>query len=245
MINLNVNIDHVATVRQARGGTEPDPVAAAAMAEFAGATGIVCHLREDRRHINDRDLRMLRETVQTRLDLEMANNEEIIRIALDVRPTLVTIVPEKRQELTTEGGLDVAANLDSVRSLADRMHERGIEVSLFVEPSERQIEASRSAGADMVELHTGAYANYTKAEDIVAEFERLRSAAQTARHAGLHVAAGHGLNYSNTQLICSIDGIRELSIGHSIISRSIMSGIDRAVRDMLNIINNSTLQLRK
>lgn len=244
MITLNVNIDHVATVRQARGGSEPDPVTAAVNAEMAGATGIVCHLREDRRHVNDRDLRALREVVQSKLDMEMAATEEIINIAIEVAPDLVTIVPEKRQELTTEGGLDVAANSERMRSLTDRMHEKGIEVSLFVEPDKSQIEASKLAGADMVELHTGTYANYTDRDDIERELARIAEAAGLARQAGMMVAAGHGLNYINTHRICAIAGIKELSIGHSIISRSIMVGIDRAVRDMLDIINTSTLLLK-
>ncbi len=241
MITLNVNIDHVATLRQARGGNEPDPVSAAIMAELAGASGIVCHLREDRRHINDRDLRILKEVNQTKLDLEMAANEEIIRIALDTIPDLVTIVPEKRQELTTEGGLDVVSNFDQMKSLCDRMHEKSIEVSLFVEPNEQQITAAKEVGADMVELHTGHYANAK--DPIQNEFElaKIISSSAFAFACGLKVAAGHGLNYINTKPICMIHEINELSIGHSIMARAIYVGIDRAVKDMIDLINNATL----
>lgn len=241
MITLNVNIDHTATLRQARGGTEPDPVTAAVKAELAGATGIVCHLREDRRHINDRDLKLLKEVNQSKLDLEMAADEEIIKIALETVPDLVTIVPEKRQELTTEGGLNVAGNLESLSSLCDRMHEKGIEVSLFVEPEGSQIEAALQAGADMVELHTGSYANAKTKNDIENEFNRLVNAVSLASSEGLEIAAGHGLNYVNTQKICMIHEINELSIGHSIMSRAIFTGIEQAVRDMLHLINNATL----
>ncbi|HOQ48451.1 MAG TPA: pyridoxine 5'-phosphate synthase [Candidatus Kapabacteria bacterium] len=241
MIRLNVNIDHIATIRNARGGNEPDPVVAASFAELAGASGIVCHLREDRRHINDRDLRLLREIVQTKLDLEMAANEEIIQIALQTRPELVTIVPEKRQELTTEGGLDVFSQKEKLTSLCERMHERGIEVSLFVEPEEKQITAAKEVGADMVELHTGTYANARTAERFKFELNRIINAAAFAGNLDLKVAAGHGLNYYNTKHICFIYEIEELSIGHSIISRAAFVGIERAVKEMIELINNSTL----
>lgn len=245
MITLNVNIDHVATVRQARGGSEPDPVTAAVNAELAGATGIVCHLREDRRHINDRDLKILKEVNQSKLDLEMAANEEIIKIAHETLPDLVTIVPEKRQELTTEGGLDVSKNIENLKSLTGGMHERNIEVSLFIEPEEKQIEASLVVGADMVEFHTGIYANALSDQAKYHEYLKLKNASKIASEAGLSIAAGHGLNYVNTPLICSIPHIRELSIGHSIISKSIMVGIDRAVRDMLELIRQSENGQRK
>lgn len=241
MIRLNVNIDHIATIRNARGGSEPDPVVAASLAELAGASGIVCHLREDRRHINDRDLRLLREIVQTKLDLEMAANEEIIRIALETLPDLVTIVPEKRQELTTEGGLDVVSNHDNLVALCDRMHERGIEVSLFVEPDERQITAAKEVGADMVEIHTGTYANARNPEKFKFELNRIINAAAYAANLELKVAAGHGLNYINTKHICYIYEIEELSIGHAIISRAALVGMERAVREMIELINNATL----
>lgn len=236
MINLNVNIDHVATVRNARGGIEPDPVAAAMISELAGAKGIVCHLREDRRHVNDRDLAMIREVVQTKLDLEMAANEEIIKIALKTKPELVTIVPEKRAELTTEGGLDVSSGIDVFRALCDRMHEKDIEVSFFIEPTEEQIYASLEAGGDMIEIHTGIYANAKLKSDIENELRRIEKAAAFAKGLGLQVAAGHGINYFNVLPVAAIPEINELSIGHSIISRSVFVGLDKAVREMLDLM---------
>jgi pyridoxine 5-phosphate synthase len=240
MKTLNVNIDHVATVREARRGKEPDPVTAALLAELAGASGIVCHLREDRRHINDRDLKLLREVVQTKLDLEMAANEEIINIALNIKPDMVTIVPEGRMELTTEGGLDVAGNLDKFKSLVEKMHGKGIEVSFFVEPDYKQIEASLITGADMVELHTGNYANAI-GEDFYKELDKIKTSSLFAFESGLKVAAGHGINYLNIKPLCPIPEIGEFSIGHSIISRAIYVGIDRATREMIEVINASTL----
>jgi len=236
MITLNVNIDHVATIRQARGGKEPDPVTAAVNAELAGATGIVCHLREDRRHINDRDVKLLREVIQTKMDLEMAATEEIIDIALGIKPELVTIVPEKRQELTTEGGLNVAAGLKSMQLLCKKMHDKGILVSLFIEPDEVQITAAVKSGADMVEFHTGTYANSVGEDHINYQFKRLLNSVKIAYEEGLKIAAGHGLNYFNTPLICTIPNINELSIGHSIISRAVLVGIEIAVRDMLALM---------
>lgn len=241
MITLNVNVDHVATLREARGGKEPDPVTAALKAELAGASGIVCHLREDRRHIQDRDVRLLRELIQTRLDLEMAATEEIIQIALDIVPELVTLVPEKRQELTTEGGLDVANNQDKYKRICERMHKKDIEVSLFVEPSEEQINASLNVGADMVELHTGTYANAKSRKDIENELSRIQTASEYAADCGLKIAAGHGLNYHNIQQICQFPQINELSIGHSIISKAISVGIERAVWEMIEAITLSIL----
>ena len=245
MITLNVNIDHVATIRNARGGVEPEPVAAALIAEQAGATGIVCHLREDRRHIKDRDLRLLREVIQTKLDLEMGANEEIIQIALDTVPELVTIVPENRQELTTEGGLNVSDDVPRFRALSERMHEKSIEVSFFIEPVVEQIDSVLAAGGDMVEFHTGTYANLEKEEEIVAEFEKIKYACEYAAAEGLKIAAGHGLNYFNTQRICTIRQINELSIGHSIISRSVFTGLEQAVKDMLGLINYSVLESKR
>lgn len=236
MITLNVNIDHIATIRNARGGSEPDPVAAAVVAELAGATGIVCHLREDRRHIKDRDLRLLKEVVQTKLDLEMAANDEIIQIALDVVPDLVTIVPEKRRELTTEGGLDVRGNRNKLRELCKQMHDKGIEVSLFVDPDEIQIEESYIVGADMVELHTGEYANAKSDQARLEHINMLLAATAYAHRSGLKIAAGHGLNYVNTQAICKIPHIKELSIGHSIIARAAFVGLEKAIKEMLRII---------
>ena len=241
MIELNVNIDHIATLRQARGGQEPDPVTGAVNAELAGASGIVCHLREDRRHVNDRDVKALREVIQTKMDLEMAANEEIIKIALETKPELVTIVPEKRQELTTEGGLNVAADTDKYYSLCDRMHSKDIEVSYFIEPDEMQIDACVKANADMVELHTGTYANAISRKDIDFELNRIINAAQYAHKAGLMVAAGHGLNYINTKPMCYIHEMHELSIGHSIMARAIHVGLTQAVKEMIELINTATL----
>jgi pyridoxine 5-phosphate synthase len=236
MIQLCVNIDHVATLREARGGIEPDPVTAASIAELSGAIGIVCHLREDRRHVNDRDVRLLRETVKTKLDLEMAATEEIIAIALDVLPDLVTIVPEKREELTTEGGLNVADKLDYFRSVTERMHERDIEVSYFVEPDERQIEAAQQIGADMVELHTGTYANAHTLQEQDHELERLRKAARFAIEANLRVVGGHGLNYVNIKPIAQITDFEEFSIGHALMSHAMFVGVERAVREMVHLL---------
>lgn len=239
MITLNVNIDHIATLRQARGGKEPDPIYAAVLCEIAGANGIVCHLREDRRHINDRDVLLLRQVIQTKMDLEMAAVEEIIQIALRIKPDLVTIVPERRMELTTEAGLDVASDINRYKLLVEKMHDNGIKVSFFVEPERSQIEASLDAGADMVELHTGAYANAFNEEEQTNEFLRLSEAANFARNLGLKVAAGHGLNYQNIPRICQIYSISELSIGHSIISRASFIGIQNAVHEMIELIRVS------
>ncbi|MCK5741736.1 MAG: pyridoxine 5'-phosphate synthase, partial [Chlorobi bacterium] len=232
MITLNINVDHVATLRNARGGFEPDPVTAAVNAELAGASGIVAHLREDRRHMKDRDIKMLREVIQTKLDLEMAANEEIIGIALDIVPELVTIVPENREELTTEGGLNLLANIDKYRKLSDRMHEKDIEVSFFIEPDEALIEAALECDADMVEFHTGVYANAKHEGDMTQELARMIGACSVAFENGLKIAAGHGLNYNNVQAISMIPEIDELSIGHSVMARAIHVGIDRAVREM-------------
>ncbi len=236
MSRLNINIDHVATLRQARGGVEPDPITAATICELAGAEGIVCHLREDRRHASDRDVRLLKQVVQTKFDLEMAANEEIIKIALDVIPDLVTIVPEHRLELTTEGGLDVKANIPKYLNLSERMHEKGIEISYFIEPSIEQIDAVIEAKGDMVELHTGHYATlYTKNKHFE-EFEKIKIAVEYAHKKGLKIAAGHGLNYFNIKPIASIKEIDEFSIGHSIIARAVFTGIEKAVRDMLELL---------
>lgn len=244
MITLNVNIDHVATVRNARGGIEPDPVTAALIAENAGASGIVCHLREDRRHINDRDLKLLKELVQTKLDLEMGANEEIIKIALQTLPNLVTIVPENRRELTTEGGLNVQADIARFNKLVNKMHEKTIEVSFFIEPEPVQIDAVVETGADMVEFHTGTYANCNTEISMLKEFDKVRNACKYAKDAGLKIAAGHGLNYHNTKLIASIPQINELSIGHSIISRAVFTGLEQAVKDMISLINYSVIESR-
>ena len=236
MIALHINIDHVATVRQARQISEPDPVTAAGLVELAGADGITIHLREDRRHIIDRDVSILRETVQTRLNLEMAATEEMFGIALEIRPDIVTLVPEKREEITTEGGLDVIGASNIMRDGIKQIRDAGIRVSLFIDPEEKQIIASREIGAEDVELHTGCYANVKKGAELEREYQRLVSGAETAYHQKLRVNAGHGLNYTNTQRICGLPHLRELNIGHSIVSRAIFVGISQAVREMKEII---------
>lgn len=236
MPRLGVNIDHVATIRQARRTIEPDPVWAASLAELAGADGITIHLREDRRHILDRDLRVLRQTVQVKLNLEMAADDEITSIALDVHPDQATLVPERREEITTEGGLDVIANRERVRTCTERLKEAGIEVSLFVDPDVRQIEASRELGADAVELHTGQYADATSPADQDRQFETLVTAAAVALGQGLVLHMGHGLTYRNVSRIAAIDGISELNIGHSIIARAVLVGLERAVREMKTLV---------
>lgn len=236
MIQLAVNIDHVATLREARGGIEPDPVHAAVIAEQAGAAGIVCHLREDRRHVNDRDVRVLRDVVTTKLDLEMAANDEIIAIALDIVPDLVTIVPEHRQERTTEGGLDVAGNLHYHDDLVRVMHGKGIKVSYFIEPLPVQLEAAARCGADIIEFHTGTYANARSQAEASAELTRLRIAAELAGEAGLTVTAGHGLDLRNLGPICRLPYLAEVSIGHALISRAVVVGLDRAVREYRAIL---------
>jgi pyridoxine 5-phosphate synthase len=232
---LGVNVDHVATVREARKTFEPDPVMAATLAILGGADGITVHLREDRRHINDRDLRVMREVVRTELNLEMAATDEMIGIALMIRPDLVTLVPEKRQELTTEGGLDMAAMRDHLKQSIARIHDGGMPVSLFINPSVSDVEIAKETGADMVEIHTGLYANSRgKAQD--GELHRVMEAIGTAHQEGLLANAGHGLTYFNIQKIASIKGLRGLYIGHSIISRAVLVGIERAVREMKELI---------
>ena len=236
MIALHINIDHVATVRQARQISEPDPVTAAALVELAGAEGITIHLREDRRHIIDRDVRILRQTVQTRLNLEMAGTEEMFGIALEISPDIVTLVPEKREEVTTEGGLDVIGASNIMFDGIKQMQDSGIRVSLFIDPQEGQIKASREIGAEDIELHTGCYANARTSSEVDREYQRLVSGAEFAHKQNLQVNAGHGLNYINTQRICSLPYLRELNIGHSIVSRAIFVGISQAVREMKEII---------
>jgi pyridoxine 5-phosphate synthase len=232
MIRLGVNVDHVATVRQARRAKEPDPVAAAVLATLGGADGITVHLREDRRHIQDRDVLALRETVTTRLNLEMATAEEILSIALQVKPDEATLVPEKRQELTTEGGLDVLAGESSVRSTIDRLKTGGIHVSLFIDPDLKQIDASKRFGADAIEFQTASYSEAVGATAVARELEKLQVATAHAKSLGLHVHMGHGLNYWNVQPIVRIPGVEELNIGHSIVSRAVLVGMERAVREM-------------
>lgn len=236
MAKLGLNVDHIATVRQARGGVEPDPVTAAAMGELAGAEGITIHLREDRRHIQDRDLEILRKTVKTKLNLEMAATQEMVRTALRIRPEQVTLVPEKRQEITTEGGLDVILNLKSISDAVKRLREDGIVVSLFVDPHQEQIKAANKSGADYIEIHTGAYAEANNWKSQEKELEAIDTAIKLARKVGMGVNAGHGLNYVNIKALAAIGGIEEYNIGHSIISRAMLVGLDRAVRDMVELI---------
>lgn len=235
-MQLSINIDHVATLREARGGVEPDPVTAAHICELAGAHGIVCHLREDRRHINDRDLRLLRESIKTKLDLEMAATDEIVRIAIETLPELATLVPEKRQELTTEGGLDVRGNRHHLRDVIRELQKHEIEVSLFVDPVPEQIEAAREVGADTIEIHTGEYAGARSERERHELLGIIRSAATMAAGLDLGVNAGHGLNYLNILPLKEIREIREVSIGHAIISRAVFVGLDRAVREMLELL---------
>jgi pyridoxine 5-phosphate synthase len=234
---LSVNVDHIATIRQARRGAEPDPVAAAVLAELAGASGIIVHLREDRRHIQDRDLQAARQVIRTKLNLEMAATEEMQRIAIEVRPDMVTLVPEKREELTTEGGLAVQSRLESLKAYVGRIQDAGIPVSLFIDPEEQQIAAAKRTGAAWIEVHTGSYANAKNDREREAEFGKVADAVKLAANLGLRVGAGHGLNYVNVRPIARIPEIEELNIGHSIISRASLVGMDRAVRDMLALIS--------
>jgi pyridoxine 5-phosphate synthase len=230
-MRLGVNIDHVATLRQVRRAAEPDPLEAARRAERGGADSIVCHLREDRRHIQDADLRRIREHVRM-LNLEMALSDEIISIALQVRPDQVTLVPEKRQEVTTEGGLDVTAVRDRLGAAVDRFRAAKIAVSLFIDPEPAQIEASKASGAGIVEFHTGTYANAGDADTARRMLLQLEEAAGRAKAAGLVVAAGHGLTYTNVRPVASIPRIEELNIGHTIVSRAVLVGMEQAVREM-------------
>ncbi|HXD89101.1 MAG TPA: pyridoxine 5'-phosphate synthase [Urbifossiella sp.] len=232
MIRLGVNIDHVATVRQARRAKEPDPVAAAVLAELGGADGITIHLREDRRHIQDRDLYLLRDTVATRLNLEMASAPEIVAIALKVKPDEATLVPEKRQELTTEGGLDIIATEAATRAAVERLRAAGIPVSLFIDPDLAQVDQAKKLGADAIEFQTASYSEARGATAIAAELAKLSHAAARAAGLGLHIHMGHGLNYNNVKPIMRIAGVEELNIGHSIISRAVLVGMERAVREM-------------
>ncbi len=236
MIALGVNIDHVATVRQARRTTEPDPVRAAVLAELGGADQITVHLREDRRHIQDRDVEVLRATITSRLNLEMGLAEEIIGIALKMKPDQVTLVPEKREEVTTEGGLDAAADAARIAEATKRFHDAGIEVSLFIDPERKQVETASAVKADHVEFHTGCYANAEGIEPIRREVYRLHLAAILAKNSHLGVAAGHGLTYTNVGRIVNVLEIQELNIGHSIISRAVFVGLERAVREMKDLL---------
>ena len=232
MSRLGVNIDHIATLRQARGGSEPDPVWGAVLAELGGADGITIHLREDRRHIQERDLRLLRQTVQVRLNLELAVDPEVVSIALDMKPEQVTFVPERREELTTEGGLDVAGQLVRVGEAVRLCREAGIETALFIDPDQQQVEAARQLGVAAVELHTGRYADAAEGFMQEQELLALQIAAAATIAMGLKLHAGHGLNYRNVAAVACIDGMDELNIGHSIVSRAIFVGLTEAVREM-------------
>lgn len=236
MPTLGVNIDHIATVRQARRTVEPDPVAAAVLAELAGADGITVHLREDRRHMQDRDVRLLRQTVRTHLNLEMAATDEMVAIALDIKPDYVTLVPERREEVTTEGGLDVAGQVDRMKAVVSTLQGADIPVSLFIDAAADQIEASAQVRAQFIELHTGPYAEAKGERDRDQELNILAQGTAQAIALGLRVNAGHGLTYWNTTPVARIPGMEELNIGHSIISRAVLVGLERAVREMKALI---------
>jgi pyridoxine 5-phosphate synthase len=236
MPHLGVNIDHVATLRQARGGAEPDPVWAAVEAELGGAVGITLHVREDRRHMQDRDLHLLRRTVQVKLNLEMAVTDAMLDLACTVRPDQATLVPEGREELTTEGGLDVAGHKQRVRDAVHRLQEAGIVVSHFIDPAPEQIEAAARTGAEAIEFHTGEYANAPDPEAATRELAHLADGVKRGRSLGLAVHAGHGLNYTNVRAVAAIAGIEELNIGHSIVSRAVFVGLREAVREMVRLI---------
>ncbi len=231
-IYLGVNIDHIATLRNARGTKYPDPVHAAEIAERAGADGITIHLREDRRHIMDRDVRILRETIQTRMNLEMAVTDEMVEIALKTKPEFVCLVPEKREELTTEGGLDVVGQLEKIKAATKQLTEAGIKVSLFIDADRQQIDAAKQCGAPYIELHTGHYADATTDEDQQDELKKIAAGASYAADLGIVVNAGHGLTYHNVAPIAALPEIYELNIGHSIIGRAVFDGLDKAVADM-------------
>jgi len=238
MARLAVNVDHVATVRQARGIDEPDPVLAAGLAELAGAECIICHLREDRRHIQDRDLRLLREMVKTKLNLEMAAVDEMVEIARATKPDLCTLVPERRQELTTEGGLDVIARPDLYKGVVERLKEAGIEVSFFVDPNPDQVKAAHDCGADIVEIHTGHYSEARTELEAQERFKAIVQAVEAAHKIELRVSAGHGLNYTNIKRFQVLPQIEEYSIGHSIVARAVIVGFERAVREMVELVKD-------
>ena len=238
MARLAVNVDHVATVRQARGIDEPDPVLAAGLAELAGAEGIICHLREDRRHINDRDLMLLRQTVKTKLNMEMAAVDVMVEIAVKTRPDMVTLVPEKREELTTEGGLDVRARPDHYKRAVERLKGAGIEVSFFVDPDPVQINASHQCGADIVEIHTGHYSEASSESEAIERFRSIVTAVESAAEFDLGISAGHGLNYVNVKRFRTLPRVEEYSIGHSIVARAVLVGFERAVREMIELVKD-------
>jgi len=236
-MKLAVNIDHVATLREARGEIEPDPVIAAGICELAGAEGIVCHLREDRRHINDRDVRLLREVVKTKLDLEMAATDEMVKIACDILPDLVTLVPENRKELTTEGGLNISAMKSRLTDAIDEMKSKEILISLFIDPDPDVLDLALEVGADIIEFHTGKYANSIDEKSQIKELAKIGTVSRMASEMGLIVTAGHGLNYYNIHPFLNIPEIREVSIGHAIMSRAVFTGLQKAVEDMIKIVS--------
>ncbi|TMO76959.1 pyridoxine 5'-phosphate synthase [Pseudoalteromonas aurantia] len=235
-ILLGVNVDHIATLRQARGTSYPDPVHAAAVAEHAGADGITIHLREDRRHIQDRDVYVMAKTIQTRMNLEIAVTDEMIDIALDVKPAYVCLVPEKREELTTEGGLDVLGNLQKITDATTKLTQAGIKVSLFIDADKAQIDAAKQTGATYIEIHTGAYADAETEGEQLAELARIREGVQYATALGIIVNAGHGLHYHNVKPIAQMPEIYELNIGHAIIARAAIDGLEKAIRDMKRLM---------
>jgi pyridoxine 5-phosphate synthase len=235
-MRLCINIDHIATLREARGGLEPDPVTAAHLCELYGANGIVCHLREDRRHINDRDLRLLRETVKTKLDLEMAVTDELLQICIDTLPDLATFVPERRQELTTESGLNLSKDAEKIAQAIKRLHDSEIEVSLFLDPLDENVEAAVEVGADIIEIHTGEFANARSEEELLEQLSIIRRVASYAKSLNLGVNAGHGLGYGNIRYIAAIPEIDEVSIGHSLLSRAVFVGLPKAVEEMLRLM---------
>lgn len=241
-MRFTLNVDHIATIRNARGGEQPDPITTALIAEEAGVDGIVIHLREDRRHITERDVRLLRELVKTKLDLEMAATEEIIKIACDVGPELATLVPEKRQELTTEGGLNVIDNMSLIKDTITELHNSDINVSLFIEPDLNQIDTAAEIDADFIEIHTGIFANAVREVEQFDELERISTAVKHAKKLGLDVNAGHGINYQNIKIFREVPDIDELSIGHAIIARAVIVGITDAVKEMIRLINYKNTQ---
>lgn len=240
-MRLCINIDHIATLRQARREREPDPVTTASICELAGADGIVCHLREDRRHIIDRDVRVLRDTIKTKLDLEMAAIPEMINIAKQIKPDLVTLVPERREEITTEGGLDLKAASTKIEDAIDKLKNADLKVSVFIEPTPENVDLALELGADFVEIHTGKFSLCREQNEIITELEKIRQTALVAKELGLGVNAGHGLNYQNITAIANINDIEEVSIGHSIIARAVFVGLHKAVEDMLTIIRRSRI----
>lgn len=235
-MKLCINIDHIATLRQARLQNEPDPIIAAGICELAGADGIVCHLREDRRHIIDRDVHILKETINTKLDLEMAATDEMLKIASDIKPYMVTLVPEKRQELTTEGGLNLQTSEFKILPVIEKLKDEGIKTSLFIEPDPESVDRALELGADMIEIHTGKYGLLRDHDDLLAELGKISATARLAKELGLGVNAGHGLNYLNITAIANINEIDEVSIGHSIIARAVFIGLENAVKEMITAI---------